>query len=368
MRGAAAAQAEETAGQLLLIGLPGPELDPEAQSLLNEIRPLGVILFRRNIAGTRELCELTRAISDGRERFLMAIDHEGGRVHRMPPEFTHFPPALAMARYGDPGLLCDVGHAHAAELRAAGFNLNFAPVLDVHTNAANPIIGDRAFGATPEEVIHHALPYLQGLTEGGMLGCGKHFPGHGDTDLDSHLALPTLPAATHGLDRLRGLEFRPFARAIAQGVASIMTAHIICEALDPVLPATLSKAVIRDCLRGELGYRGFVISDDLEMKAIADNFRVGGAAVQAITAECDACLVCATPALIREAHTDLSRAIADGVISAALVDAIGKRRDKLFSKLRKLERVAVDPLAIGAPAHRALAERLRVRDHGEHVA
>ncbi len=368
MRGAAAKPAEELAGQLLLIGLPGPDLDLEARSLLSEISPLGVILFRRNIAGTVPLGELTRAIRAGRDNFLVAIDHEGGRVHRMPPEFTHFPPALVMARRGDPSLLREVGRAHAAELRAAGFNLNFAPVLDVHTNAANPIIGDRAFGTTPEEVIHNALPYLQGLTEGGMLGCGKHFPGHGDTNLDSHLALPTLTVATHGLERLRTLELRPFARAIAQGVPSIMTAHVICEALDPALPATLSRKVIEDCLRGELGYSGFIISDDLEMKAIADHFQVGGAAVQAIAAGCDACLVCATPSLIREAHGALSRAIADGVLSDTLLAAIAKRRDKLSSKLRKLERTAIDSLAIGAPAHRALAERLRPRDHAQTVA
>jgi len=368
MADTAVRQAQEAAGQLLLIGIPGPELDPDTRSLLNEIGPLGIILFRRNVAGTAPLCELTRQLRDGRDGLLLAIDHEGGRVHRMPPEFTHFPPALTMARHGDPGLLREVGRAHAAELRAAGFNLNFAPVLDVHTNADNPIIGDRAFGTTPEEVIHHALPYLQGLTEGGMLGCGKHFPGHGDTNLDSHLALPTLTKATHALDRIRSLELRPFARAIAQGVPAIMTAHVVCEALDPALPATLSPRVIGDCLRRELGYGGFVISDDLEMKAIADHFQVGGAAVQAIAAGCDACLVCATPALIREAHAALARAIADATLSPTLVGAIAKRRDKLFAKLRKLERTAIDPHAIGAPAHRALAELLRSRDDASHVA
>ena len=367
MRSGGAAQAEAAAGRLLIIGLAGPELDAQAQSLLDDIQPLGVVLFRRNITSASQVRELTGAIRAGRERYLVAIDHEGGRVHRMPPEFTHFPPALAMARHFNPGLLCEVGRAHAAELRAAGFNLNFAPVLDVHTNEANPIIGDRAFGTTPEEVIHNALPYLQGLTEGGMLGCGKHFPGHGDTSLDSHLALPTLPAATHGLQRLRTLEFRPFARAIAQGVASIMTAHVVCGALDPALPATLSPKVIRDCLRAELGYGGFVISDDLEMKAIADNFEVGGAAVQAIAAGCDACLVCATPSLIREAHAALSRAIADGVLHDGILAAIDKRASNLFSKLRRYERTAADPLAIGAVAHRELAERLRSPSHTEHV-
>jgi beta-N-acetylhexosaminidase len=348
-----------TAGDLLLIGLPGPELDADSRALLDEVRPLGVILFRRNIQSTGQLKKLIADVKEGRPDLLMAIDHEGGRVHRMPADFTHFPPSLVAARSGDPGLMKDLALAHAAELREAGFNLTFSPVLDVHTNPDNPIIGDRAFGTTPEEVIHHALPYAQGLVEGGILPCGKHFPGHGDTALDSHLALPVLPAATHNLQRLRSLELRPFARAIAQGLPMIMTAHVVCEALDPTAPATLSPRVIDGCLRGELGFQGYVISDDLEMKAVHDHYQVGRAAVLSILAGCDGCLVCATPSLIREAHQTLASAIASGEIPAATLAAVARRRDRLLAKARKLAKVAVPAGSIGSPAHAALNARLR---------
>ncbi|HYB99274.1 MAG TPA: beta-N-acetylhexosaminidase [Candidatus Limnocylindrales bacterium] len=353
-------EAAAEAGKLLIIGLPGPELDAEARRLLADIDPLGVILFRRNVAGTREVTELNRQIRDGRQGFLLCIDHEGGRVHRMgeAPEFTHFPPALTMARAGDPGLLVEVGRAHAAELRAAGFNLDFAPVLDVHTNSDNPVIGDRAFGTTPEEVIHNALPYLQGMTEGGIMGCGKHFPGHGDTSVDSHLELPVLSKDTHDLARLRSLELRPFARAIAQGVPMLMTAHVVVEALDPSLPATMSSRVIEGVLRGELGYGGYVVSDDLEMKAVADNYSVGHAAVMSLQAGCDGCLVCATPSLIREAHEALTKALRDAEIPEAKHAAVRKRREKMLSKLARLERVPVPQQCIGCDAHAQLASRL----------
>jgi beta-N-acetylhexosaminidase len=344
---------------LLIVGLPGPTLDAEAAALLGDIQPLGVILFRRNITSTGQLRELTAQLREGRPDRLVAIDHEGGRVHRMPPDFTHFPPSLVMARSGDPGLLKQVARAQAAELREAGFNLTFSPVLDVHTNPDNPIIGDRAFGTTPEEVIHNVLPYLQGLFEGGILACGKHFPGHGDTSMDSHLALPVLPAASHDMQRLRSLELKPFARAIAQGLPMIMTAHVVCEALDPSAPATLSPRVIDGCLRRELGFDGYVISDDLEMKAVADHYSVGRAAVLSILAGCDGCLVCATPSLIREAHEALARAIATSEIPAPMLAATARRRERLLTKSRRLARVALAPGSIGAPAHGALCSRLR---------
>jgi beta-N-acetylhexosaminidase len=356
---AAAAKAGISAGDLLIIGLPGPTLDAEAASLMAEVRPLGVILFRRNITSVSQLRELTSALRRERPDLLIAIDHEGGRVHRMPSDFTHFPPSLVMARNGSPGLLREVAVAHARELRDAGFNLTFSPVLDVHTNPANPVIGDRAFGTTPEEVIHNALPYMQGLVEGGILSCGKHFPGHGDTAVDSHLELPVLPASTHGTDRLRSLEFRPFARAISQGVPMIMTAHVVCEALDRDRPATLSPLAIDGCLRRELGFDGYVVSDDLEMKAIASHYSVGRAAVLSILAGCDGCLVCATPSLIREAHEALRAAIENAEITPVMLATITRRRDRILDKVRRLGRVPVPEHSIGAPEHLALCERLR---------
>ncbi|MFT5040073.1 MAG: beta-N-acetylhexosaminidase [Hyphomicrobiaceae bacterium] len=350
--------AASAAGELLMVGIPGPTLDAATEEYLNKIKPLGVILFARNTPDRETLLKLTSDLRDLLPGVLLAIDHEGGRVDRLPVPFTHLPPALTMARKADPAMLRDAGTLHAAELRAAGFDIDFAPVLDVHTNPDNPIIGDRAFGTTPEEVAHFALPYIQGLAEGGLLGCAKHFPGHGDTASDSHLELPVLSAATHDLRRIRELELRPFSRAIAQGVPMIMTAHILVEAFDRELPATLSPRMIDGCLRNELGYKGFVVSDDLEMKAVADHWGVGPSAVMAIQAGCDACLVCVTTDAALQAHDALAAAIEDGKIERFTLSKIAGRRDKLLRRARKHNKVPRDTTCIGNAAHTELASRL----------
>lgn len=195
-----------------------------------------------------------------------------------------------------------VGRALGRELGVLGFDLNYAPVLDVHTNAANPIIGDRAFGTTPDSVIRLARAFAQGLADAGILSCGKHFPGHGDTTTDSHLELPRVD---HPLDRLRAIELAPFA---AVEVPVLMTAHVVFAALDPDIPATLSRRVLTDLLRGELGYGGVIVSDDLEMKAIADHFGIAESVERGLMAGCDAFLLCHAEALQLEAHAALVHA------------------------------------------------------------
>lgn len=338
-----------------MVGIPGPRLDSATEEYLNKIKPLGVILFARNIPDRDTLLGLNRDLRELLPGALLCIDHEGGRVDRLPEPFTHLPPALNMARKADPALLRDAGHLHAAELRGAGFDLDFAPVVDVHTNPENPIIGDRAFGTTPEEVAHFALPYMQGLAEGGILSCAKHFPGHGDTSCDSHLELPVLGSKTHPLARIRELELRPFARAIAQGVPMVMTAHIMVEAFDKELPATLSPRLIDGCLRAELNYKGFVVSDDLEMKAVADRWGVGESAKLSILAGCDACLVCVTTDAALEAHEALATAIEDGTIERYQLSKIAARRQKLLGRVKKYRKLPRDVANIGSAAHSKLA-------------
>jgi len=354
--GMTAKAAEKEAARFLIIGLDEDgkgEIGPSI-ALLDEVNPLGSILFARNMPDRESLTALTSAVAKRDPDGIIAIDHEGGRVDRLPEPFTHFPPALQMARCADPGVLREVGRAQAAELRAAGFNVNFAPVLDIHTNPENPIIGDRAFGTTPEEVIHNALPYMQGLTEGGIIGCGKHFPGHGDTNCDSHLELPYLDCPA---ERLQTLEMRPFARAITAGVPMLMTAHVVYRGLDPERPASLSPTIIQDCLRDRLGFRGVVVSDDLEMQAITDNGSVGDAAVEAVRAGSDVILVCRRADRVREAHEGLSRAIESGRIGhAALADA-ERRRVRLLKRIARASSGSPDPEAIGALTHRQLSSR-----------
>ena len=193
--------------------------------------------------------------------------------------------------HGDESLqaLEALGHRMGSELPQWGFDIDFAPVLDVHTNPDNPIIGDRAFAEEPEAAAARALAFAAGLARGGVLPCGKHFPGHGDTATDSHLALPRLD---HDMERLRAVELHPFVRAIEAKLPMLMTAHVVFAALDDSVPATLSKTVVTGLLRTTLGYDGIVISDDLDMRAIADNFGVGEAAVAAIDAGCDVLLLC----------------------------------------------------------------------------
>ena len=191
-------------------------------------------------------------------------------------------------------------------------------LLDVHTNEANPIIGDRAFGREPEAAALRALAFADGLAAAGILACGKHFPGHGDTDQDSHLVLPRL---RHDLARLRAIELLPFARAASAAIPMIMTAHVVFEAIDPGLPATLSRKVLGDILRGELGYRGLVLSDDLDMKAIADHVGVADAAVGAIEAGCDALLLCRDRANQQAAYEALVRAGEKGPLRPRIAEA-----------------------------------------------
>tara|TARA_R110002095_G_scaffold41980_2_gene38492 strand:- start:180 stop:899 length:720 start_codon:yes stop_codon:yes gene_type:complete len=211
-----------------------------------------------------------------------------------------------------------------AELADWGFDIDFAPVLDVHTNPANPIIGDRAFGETPEVVIARALAFAAGLQEAGILPCGKHFPGHGDTATDSHLALPRLDFA---MERLRSVELAPFVAAITAQVPMLMTAHVIFACLDDAVPATLSPAVVTGLLRDELGYEGVVISDDLDMRAVADNFSVGEAAVLAIDAGCDVLLLCRSLAHQDEARNALlARASSDSEFRAKIAKSASRVR------------------------------------------
>jgi beta-N-acetylhexosaminidase len=211
--------------------------------------------------------------------------------------------------------------ALAHELAELRIHLDFAPVVDVDTNAQNPVIGDRSFGRDPARVIRHAVPVIEGLQAGGVAACAKHFPGHGDTDLDSHLRLPRV---RHDIHRLREVELAPFAAAAAAGVASIMTAHVVFEALDPRRPATLSPEVMA-LLREELRYDGVVFSDDLEMKAVADHWRPEAMVQGALEAGVDAMLVCSDAGLRDEVLQRLERA-PDGLVERALARVIALKR------------------------------------------
>lgn len=296
---------EQLCGQLIVGGFDGEALPPRFRDSLQARHRAGAILFRRNLStleGTRSLCtELIRA--DAEVPPFIAIDEEGGRVGRLPAPYTRLPSMRSLAANATLQDLEKVGDELGATLASLGFNLDFAPILDVDTNPANPIIGDRAFSSDAHEAGARALAFAAGLGR-HVLTCGKHFPGHGDTHLDSHLALPVVD---HDEARLRSIELAPFAAACPRHVDSMMSAHIVVNALDPGVPATLSRRICTTLLRDELGFTGVLFSDDLEMKAVADLFQVEESAVRSIEAGCDVLLICKDEDLQDRAHRALVR-------------------------------------------------------------
>jgi len=256
-------------GQLFVVGLSRPTLDEETRKFLTTFCPGGVILFPHNAPDPQTLLTLCRDLHALPSPPLITIDHEGGRVQRLTAPFTHFPAAAHLGATSSPFLAGRVGGVMAQELRAVGIDLNFAPVLDVLTNRDNPVIGDRAFSSRPETVARIGGALMLGLQKGGVIPCGKHFPGHGHTNADSHA---TLPRVDKTFDELMQVEIPPFRRAISAQIGTIMTAHVLYPALDPDLPATLSPTILTGLLRQKLGYRGMVITDDLEMGAIVSHF------------------------------------------------------------------------------------------------
>src|SRR5262245_55078865 len=278
-------------GQLLIAGFDGHQVSPELRSLAREFGLGGVILFARNVVEPEQVAEMAfeaaRLTPD--LPCWVSVDQEGGRVARLKSPFTEWPPMATLGRSGDVALAGRFARALAAELKSVGVTLDYAPVLDIHTNPKNPVIGDRALAETAEHVARLGAAIVRALQTEGIAACGKHFPGHGDTSTDSHVELPLVE---HPPERLREVEFAPFRAAIDAGVATIMTAHVLVPSLDDTAPATLSERIVTDVLRTELGYQGVILSDDLEMKAIAKEYAVPSAAVMAIQAGCDGMLIC----------------------------------------------------------------------------
>jgi beta-N-acetylhexosaminidase len=336
-------EAADLALELFVVGYEGTELPALVEDQL--ARGLaGVILFRRNLTFTTDgavdleaLAAHTRAVHAAADRCpvglpaVCSVDQEGGLVARLRAPFTTIPPMRVLGDHGDKGLIRRVGRQLGRECRAAGFNVDFAPVLDVDTNPANPIIGNRSFSRDPHLVARYAGELLQGMEAEGVLGCGKHFPGHGDTDADSHLALPVLP---HGLDRLRAVELVPF-RELAPHLSLVMTAHVLFPALDPSRPATVSPDILRPLLRGECGYDGVIVSDDLEMAGIAKVLEPGAIVLAGLLAGVDLFLVCRREDMRAEAIQaagEVLRRASDDPLRQAALQAIGRVR-KMRSRL-----------------------------------
>jgi beta-N-acetylhexosaminidase len=346
---------ETAAARLLTVGFHGKALTPDLERLL--ARGVGgVILFSRNVGGPREVLELTRALKRRAGRpLLVSIDQEGGKVTRLREGFTPLPAFRSLGALGDPLLARDYGRLVGSELLAVGVDLDFAPVLDVDTNPDNPVIGLRSLGADPAIVAELGVAFAAGLGDAGVAACGKHFPGHGDTQTDSHLELPRL---THPLSRLEKVELVPFAAAVAAGIPAIMTAHVVFEALDMERPATMSAAVLRSLLRERLGYGGVVFSDDLEMQAIADHYAIDAVMLQGLEAGVDSFLVCHTAELAHRAIDAVVAGVTRGVLSEARVLEAAGRVGALARRFAMREPDEKGLAAVGSAAHRTLVRRL----------
>jgi beta-N-acetylhexosaminidase len=345
----------EKVGQLFMLGFHGTELTEDLRALVKAYHPGGVLLFSRNLTDPVQAARLTNALQKLTPKMplLVAIDQEGGRVARLPKGFTVFPGQGALGRAGTVALAYSFAEVTARELRAIGVNMNLTPVLDVNTNPNNPVIGDRAFGHDPELVETLGLAVIAGLQDNGVLACGKHFPGHGDTAADSHKELPTV---SHGLDRLHEIELRPFVHCIQNGLAVVMTAHVRYPALDPEHPATLSSAVLSGLLRGQLQFKGLVLTDDLEMHAILDHYNIEEAAVRALSAGADILLIGKDPERQAAAMDAVYRAAKDGDLPALRFE------HAVLRVLEAKERYLL-PYTPADPKH--AAERVGTKEHRE---
>lgn len=323
----------EKASQLVMIDIPDQILGQRTLDHIARYPFNGVILFAKNVVDRQQLVALNRALN---ETFaitpLLTVDQEGGLVDRF--RFTgmnNSPGAMGLSAAGDSALTERAHEIMGLELASLGLSLDFAPCLDVNSNRANPIIGVRSFGADADTVSDHGLAAMRGLQKGGVAACGKHFPGHGDTSSDSHIDLPTVSRSREQLDQT---ELAPFKKAMQAGLDSIMTAHVTFPALDPTpgLPATLSRPILTGLLREEYGYQGVIFTDSMAMKAIADRFGVGQAAVMSIEAGADIVLACGPFENHIESVEAIIAAVQEGRLSQERLDQSLRRIFALKAK------------------------------------
>jgi len=283
---------EEKIGQMLLVGIDGTVLDDQAKRMIAEDKVGGIILYKNNIQDLKGMVSLVNSMKESNNGnpapLFMSIDQEGGKVSRMPKEYASFPSNGTVGTRNDADAAEMMGKLLAREVISAGFNMNFAPVLDINSNPDNPVIGDRSFGNSAELVSTLGIAEMKGIESEDVIPVVKHFPGHGDTSVDSHLELPIVNKTA---EELAKLEWLPFQAAIKEGTDAVMVAHILFPKLDPDKPASLSSKIIGELLRGEMKYQGIVITDDLTMGAIMKNYDLATAAVDTINAGSDILLI-----------------------------------------------------------------------------
>lgn len=345
------------AGQRLMIGFDGASPSDELRRLVREIVPGGFILFARNveeIAQVRELNrELTSLLPASHPPFL-GVDQEGGRVQRI--RATAWPRARWVGNVNDVQRTTALAEAMSDELRALGFNVNFAPSFDVDSNPKNPVIGDRSFGSHPAIVARHGVAFVRAMQDRGLIAAAKHFPGHGDTAVDSHHDLPKVEKE---LAELREIELPPFKAAVAAGVGMVMTSHVVFPALDEDWPATLSPRVLVPLLREDLGFSGVVVSDDMEMKAVAGRYPLDEQLERASRATVDLFLFCHDHQLQWAAWETLIRLQEQDRTLDRLAEDSERRLHALRERFLKDRPLTPELNVVGSTVHQALARQFQ---------
>lgn len=345
---------QEKVGQMFTIGFHGLEAPDYLLEWLAQGRAGGVILFARNIDTPEQVARLTASLHKAAKYpLLIGIDQEGGTVARLRKGFSESPGAMALAAASDEQTARTerVSAVLGEEMCAIGINWDYAPAVDLLYSAENPTMGTRSFGIDPEQVSSFAEAAVEGFQRAGVAACAKHFPGLGETAIDTHLALPRLTVSEA---QLLNRDLMPYRAAIDAGIASIMTTHTIIETLDPDYPATLSPVIIQRLLRDELGFDGVVTTDCMEMKAIADHYGVGESAILAAKAGVDVILVSHTPEMQAQAYESLLQAVMNGDVSEEIIDAASARVEKLKSQFAIT--AAPDLEVIRHPDHLAIME------------
>lgn len=358
-------------GQLFLVGFEGMSVTPDLADWLRRFAWGGLILFGRNVESPAQLHTLVHTLQEVAQAhtaspLVIAVDQEGGRVARLKAPFTAFPSAAALGRLDSGQCASEVGSAIALELRAVGISMNMAPVLDVLTNPVNTVIGDRAYSHDPACVARLGSAFIRGTHAAGVLATGKHFPGHGDTALDSHV---DRPVSTRSVSELEANELLPFREAMHAEVDALMTAHVLYPAWDSTYPATLSPRILTEVLRGQLGFQGVIVTDDLGMQAVSEAFPWDEIPLQALRAGADLLLICHNRQRQEQAYLSVLQAVESGVLPELLVErAIARMRELQWRPFRQLQRpiTAATQTCIGSVEHRLLAADVAAgRVHGE---
>lgn len=339
--------ATQLAGQMLMTGFEGTTLTPETKDLIQKNHIGGVILFPRNYETPKQLyqliCDLqaAAAASPGKIPLFVSVDQEGGRVARLTKPYTAYPPFCCIGNALSESLAYRFGAALATELKDTGINMDYAPVLDVNSNPDNPIIGDRAISDDPQKVVRMANSFIKAFNDTGVIPVGKHFPGHGDTAVDSHLDLPTVDRDAATLEQV---ELFPFQKTVERGLGILMTAHVLYPAWDDQYPATFSKIILQDILRKKLGFKGVILSDDLEMKAVDKVGAFEDIPRMGIDAGLDMFMVCNNVEKTRALHEQLIQDVDNETIPKEILKESVERILHLKKNLSLPPKQPPDPL------------------------